>query len=145
MGNVVGRIVLDDWKLGDFSYLSLEKYAQKGVLVSGASGSGKTVAARVMVEEFLQDHVPVVVFDFTKQWQRLFERNTDPAMLERCRLFGMKKSPKAFRGSVVEKLPVISEVLRNECLILDLSSVSETDYIALRVSARIFLCNQPLY
>jgi len=40
-------------------------------LVSGASGSGKTIAAKVIVEELLQEHVPVVVFDYTKQWERL--------------------------------------------------------------------------
>ena len=125
-GNVLGRVALDDWKLGDFVYLPLRKYAQKGILVSGASGSGKTIAAKVIVEELLQEQIPVVVFDYTKQWERLFKRNSEPEMLERYRLFGMKKSPKAFQGRVVEEL-AISEMLRTGCLILDLSSVSEAD------------------
>jgi hypothetical protein len=34
-GNVLGRITLDDWKLGDFVYLPLRKYAQKGILTEG--------------------------------------------------------------------------------------------------------------
>ena len=76
-GNVLGRVALDDWKLGDFVYLPLRKYAQKGILVSGASGSGKTIAAKVIVEELLQEHVPVLIFDYTKQWERLFERNSE--------------------------------------------------------------------
>ncbi|MGA3406039.1 MAG: DUF87 domain-containing protein [Candidatus Bathyarchaeia archaeon] len=126
-GNVLGRVALDDWKLGDFVYLPLKKYAQKGVLVSGSSGSGKTIAAKVIVEELLQEQIPVLVFDYTKQWERLFEKNSDPEMLERYRLFGMKKSPKAFQGRVIEQLSEVSEVMRNECLILDLSSVSESD------------------
>ncbi len=126
-GNVLGRVALDDWKLGDFVYLPLRKYAQKGVLVSGASGSGKTIAAKVIVEELLQEHVPVVVFDYTKQWERLFLKNTDQAMLEKYRLFGLRGS-KAFKGHVVKELPEISNMLRSgEGTVIDLSSVSETD------------------
>ncbi len=126
-GNVLGRVALDDWKLGEFVYLPLRKYAQKGILVSGASGSGKTIAAKVIVEELLQERIPVLIFDYTNQWERLFEKNSYQEMLERYRLFGMKKSPKAFQGQVVEELPAISEMLRTDCLILDLSSVSEAD------------------
>ena len=126
-GNVLGRVALDDWKLGDFVYLPLRKYAQKGILVSGASGSGKTIAAKVIVEELLQEHIPVLVFDYTKQWERLFQKNSDQAMLEKYRLFGMRSS-KAFKGSVVKELPEISEILRTgEGTVVDLSSVSETD------------------
>lgn len=126
-GNVLGRIALDDWKLGDFIYLPLRKYAQKGILVSGASGSGKTIAAKVIVEELLQEHIPVLIFDYTKQWERLFQKNIDPAMLEKYRLFGMR-NPKAFKGSVVKELPEISEILRTtEGTVVDLSSVYETD------------------
>jgi KaiC/GvpD/RAD55 family RecA-like ATPase len=126
-GNVLGRLALDDWKLGDFVYLPLTKYAQKGILVSGASGSGKTIAAKVIVEELLQDRIPVVVFDYTRQWERLFEKNTDEGMLEKYRLFGMR-GPKAFKGDVVKELPDISKTLQiGEGTIVDLSSVSETD------------------
>jgi KaiC/GvpD/RAD55 family RecA-like ATPase len=126
-GNVLGRVALDDWKLGDFVYLPLRKDAQKGILVSGASGSGKTIAAKVIVEELLQEHVPVVVFDYTNQWERLFLKNTDQAMLEKYRLFGMRSS-RAFKGKVVKELPEISETLRSgEGTVVDLSSVSEAD------------------
>jgi DNA helicase HerA-like ATPase len=126
-GNVLGRVALDNWKLGDFVYIPLRKFAQKGILVSGASGSGKTIAAKVIVEELLQEHIPVVVFDYTKQWERLFQRNTDQAMLEKYRLFGMRSS-KAFKGSVVKELPEISEIMRTgEGTVVDLSSVYETD------------------
>jgi KaiC/GvpD/RAD55 family RecA-like ATPase len=126
-GNVLGRVALDDWKLGDFVYLPLRKFAQKGVLVSGASGSGKTIAAKVIVEELLQEHVPVLVFDYTKQWEHLFQRNTDKAMLEQYRLFGMRSS-RAFKGSVVQELPEISGVLRaSEGTVVDLSTVYEAD------------------
>jgi DNA helicase HerA-like ATPase len=126
-GNVLGRVALDDWNLGDFVYLPLRKYAQKGILVSGASGSGKTIAAKVIVEELLQEQVPVLIFDYTKQWERLFLKNTDQAMLEKYRLFGMR-GPKAFKGQVVKELPEISKTLEGgEGTIVDLSLVSETD------------------
>jgi DNA replication protein DnaC len=92
------------WNLGDFVYLPLRKYAQKGILVSGASGSGKTIAAKVIVEELLQEQVPVLVFNYTKQWERLFLKNTDQTMLEKYGLFGMR-SPRAFKGKVVKELP----------------------------------------
>ena len=71
--------------------------------------------------------IPVLVFDYTKQWERLFQKNTDSAMLEKYRLFGMRGS-KAFKGSVVKELPEISEILRTaEGTVVDLSSVYETD------------------
>jgi len=126
-GNVLGRVALDDWKPGDFVYLLLRKYCQKGILVSGASGSGKTIAGKVVAEELLMERIPVVIFDYTKQWERLFQRNTDRTMLENYRLFGMR-GPKAFKGKVVNELPEISECLRNgEGIVVDLSSVTETD------------------
>ncbi len=126
-GNVLGRVALDDWKLGDFVYLPLRKYAQKGILVSGSSGSGKTIAAKVIVEELLQERIPVLVFDYTQQWERLFMKNSDQAMMEKYRLFGMR-GPRAFKGKVVKELPEISEIIRTaEGTILDLSSVYETD------------------
>jgi KaiC/GvpD/RAD55 family RecA-like ATPase len=126
-GNILGRIALEDWKLGDFVFLPLRKYAQKGILVSGASGSGKTIAAKVIVEELLQERIPVLIFDYTKQWERLFQKNTDQAILERYRLFGMRSS-KSFKGIVATELTGISEIIRTaEGTVVDLSSVLEAD------------------
>lgn len=86
---MLGRVALDDWKLGEFFYLPLRKYAQKGILVSGASGAGKTIAAKVIVEELLEEGIPALVFDYTQQWQRLLEKNTNEKMLDRYAEFGM--------------------------------------------------------
>jgi DNA helicase HerA-like ATPase len=52
-------------------------YAQRGILVSGASGAGKTIAAKVIVEELLEDEIPALVFDYTEQWQWALEKNTN--------------------------------------------------------------------
>jgi predicted PilT family ATPase len=104
-GNMLGRVALDDWKLGDFLYLLLRDHAQKGILVSGASGAGKTIAAKVIVEELLEDEIPALVFDYTEQWQRLLEKNTSEEMLDRYAEFGMRRSPKGFKGRIVHSTP----------------------------------------
>jgi len=73
------------------------------------------------------EHIPVVVFDYTKQWERLFQRNTDHTMLENYRLFGMR-GPKGFRGKVVNEVSDIADLLGNgEGIVVDLSTVTETD------------------
>jgi len=125
-GNVLGRIALDDWGLGDFFYLPLKKYAQKGILVSGASGSGKTVSAKVIVEELLDDDIPVLVFDATKQWERLKDKNTNDEMLKRYRLFGMKQAPRGHKVQTIGQIADMEEVLQYKgATIFDLSDVSE--------------------
>jgi DNA-binding transcriptional ArsR family regulator len=120
-GNMLGRVALDDWKLGDFLYLPLRNHAQKGILVSGASGAGKTIAAKVIVEELLEDEIPILVFDYTQQWQRLLEKNTSEEMLDRYAEFGMRRSPKGFKGHVVRSAPQLDELLASGVTIVDLS------------------------
>ena len=126
-GNMLGRVALDDWKLGEFFYLPLSKYAQKGILVSGASGAGKTVAAKVIVEELLEDDIPVLVFDYTRQWQRLLEKNTDDKMLDRYAEFGMRRSPKGFKGQIVQSIPDLDNLLASkEATVVDLSDAYDS-------------------
>jgi KaiC/GvpD/RAD55 family RecA-like ATPase len=126
-GNMLGRIAVDDWKLGEFLYLPLRKCAQKGILVSGASGAGKTIAAKVIVEELLEDGVPVLVFDYTEQWQRLMEKNTSDEMLNRYSEFGMRRSPKGFKGRVVPSAAQLDELLTSTGVtIVDLSDVYDS-------------------
>jgi DNA helicase HerA-like ATPase len=132
---MLGRVALSDWKLGDFFYLPLREQAQKGILVSGASGAGKTVAAKVIVEELLEEKIPVLVFDYTKQWQRLLEKNTDQAMLDQYAEFGMRRSPKEFKGEVVHSAPELNELVASaNATIVDLSdtydSVERVDKVA---------------
>ncbi len=125
-GNMLGRIALDDWKLGEFFYLPLKKYAQKGILVSGSSGSGKTVAAKVIVEELLDDQIPVLVFDATKQWERLKEKNTNDEMLKRYRLFGMKQNPKGFHVQTTKQMVNVDDILDHHgATIFDLSNITD--------------------
>jgi DNA-binding transcriptional ArsR family regulator/KaiC/GvpD/RAD55 family RecA-like ATPase len=126
-GNMLGRMALDDWKLGEFFYLPLRKCAQKGILVSGASGAGKTVAAKVIVEELVEDAVPVLVFDYTQQWQRLLEKNTDDEMLDRYAEFGMRRSPRGFKGRIVDSEPQLDGLLASTGVtIIDLSDTYDS-------------------
>jgi len=121
-GNMLGRVAIDDWKLGDFVYLPLKKFAQKGILVSGASGAGKTIAAKVIVEELLEDKTPVLVFDYTNQWERLLEKNTNDEMLNRYAEFGMRRSPKGFKGRIVQLAPQLDDLLTSDGVtVIDLS------------------------
>jgi len=125
-GNMLGRIALDDWKLGEFFYLSLRQYAQKGILVSGSSGSGKTVAAKVIVEELLDDNIPVLVFDATKQWERLKEKNTNEDMLKRYRLFGMKQNPRGYCVQTTKQMVNVDDILDYKgATIFDLSNITD--------------------
>jgi DNA helicase HerA-like ATPase len=102
----------------------LQKYAQKGILISGASGSGKTIAAKVIVEELLQDNIPTFVFDYTKQWQRLVEKNTNKEMINQYRQFGMK-SPKAFESHVLRELSDPDQFIHSDiATIMDLSDIT---------------------
>ena len=130
-GNMLGRLALDDWKLGEFFYLPLKNYAQKGILVSGASGSGKTVAAKVIVEELLDDNIPVLIFDSTKQWERLKEKNTDDEMLKLYRLFGMKQAPKAHMVQIENQMVDIDAIVEYKgATVIDLSDIpDETDRV----------------
>ena len=126
-GNMLGRVTLDDWKLGEFLYLPLRKYAQKGILVSGASGAGKTIAAKVIVEELVEDGVPVLVFDYTEQWQRLLEKNMSEEMLDHYAEFGMRRSPKGFKGRVIQSAPQLDDLLTSAGVsIVDLSDVYDS-------------------
>jgi DNA helicase HerA-like ATPase len=126
-GNMLGRVALDDWKLGEFLYLPLRKYAQKGILVSGASGSGKTIAAKVIVEELVEEGIPALVFDYTQQWQRLLEKNTNEEMLDRYAEFGMRRSPKGLKGRVLNSAPQLDSLLGSAgATIVDLSDIYDS-------------------
>jgi len=126
-GNMLGRIAIDDWKLGEFLYLPLRKYAQKGILVSGASGAGKTIAAKVIVEELVEEGIPALVFDYTQQWQRLLEKNTNEEMLDRYAEFGMRRSPKGLKGQVLNSAPQLDSLLGSAgATIVDLSDIYDS-------------------
>ena len=74
---------------------------QTHTLCAGATGSGKTIAAQVIIEEALLKNLAVIVFDPTGQWTGYLKPCTTKGMLKIYPLFKMKKSDaKAFTGNI---------------------------------------------
>ena len=73
------------------------------MLVGGATGSGKSVAASVFVEEVLQKKIPVVVFDPTSQWTGFVRPCKDPNLVRYYHQFGMKEEDaRPFKGMIYD-------------------------------------------
>jgi uncharacterized membrane protein len=73
------------------------------IISAGATGSGKSVSAMVIVEELLREKLPVVVFDPTAQWTGFVKRCTDKNMLAKYREFGMKEvDSRPYKGMIYE-------------------------------------------
>jgi len=71
------------------------------VLIAGATGSGKTVSAKVLVEEALLKNKAVVVFDPTAQWTGFIKPCKSRGMVKLYPHFKMKKSQsRAFYGNI---------------------------------------------
>jgi len=74
---------------------------QTHILMAGATGCGKTVAAQVLVEESLLKESAILIFDPTAQWSGFLRANKDPGMFRLYPAFKMKDSDaKSFNGNV---------------------------------------------
>ncbi|MBI2133932.1 carboxypeptidase regulatory-like domain-containing protein [Candidatus Woesearchaeota archaeon] len=70
-------------------------------LIAGASGSGKSIAGQVIVEEALSRGVSVFVFDQTAQWTGFLRPCREKKNLALFSSFGMKPSmSRAFAGNI---------------------------------------------
>ncbi len=70
-------------------------------LIAGSTGSGKSVTASVMVEQFLLANIPVLVFDPTCQWTGFVKRCQDKNILEKYQKFGLtEQDAQAFKGLI---------------------------------------------
>lgn len=75
----------------------------------------------------LEDGVPVLGFDYTEQWERLLEKNTNQEMLDRYAEFGMRRSPKDFKGKVVDSIGQLDDLLASASVtIVDLSETYDS-------------------
>jgi hypothetical protein len=73
------------------------------VLIAGATGSGKSVGASVIVEEALEKKIPVIVFDPTAQWTGFVKACEDDFILNHYEQFGMdRRSVKPYSGMIYE-------------------------------------------
>ena len=93
----------------DFATLPQNKYAYIGLiadskekayfdptqltrhtLIAGGTGSGKTVAGMILVEELMKKGTSVIVLDPVGQWTGFVKKNEDKQMKERYKKFGLK-------------------------------------------------------
>ena len=73
-------------------------------IVSGSTGSGKSVTANVVAEEALEQDIPVVVFDPTAQWTGFVKELKDDNLIEHYERFDMddEQDPHPYRGVIKE-------------------------------------------
>ncbi|RLJ00157.1 MAG: hypothetical protein DRP03_01245, partial [Candidatus Aenigmatarchaeota archaeon] len=94
----IGKIAETDRK----AYLSKDDLVTH-VITAGATGSGKTVSAMVIVEECLLQKIPVIVFDPTGQWTGFVKPCRDSRMLSKYPEFGLKEiHARSFPGMIYE-------------------------------------------
>jgi len=92
----IGKIAESDMR----AFLDLDKFKVHS-LVAGATGSGKTIAAQVMVEEALKKGISVVVLDPTAQWTGFLRPNKNEMLFKLYPGFNMKRrEAKAFKGNL---------------------------------------------
>jgi DNA-directed RNA polymerase subunit L len=70
-------------------------------IISGSTGSGKTIAAQVICEEALMKNVAVIVFDPSAQWTGFLRKCKEKYMLKHYKEFAMKpEDARAFNGNI---------------------------------------------
>ncbi|MBI3033592.1 DUF853 family protein [Candidatus Woesearchaeota archaeon] len=94
----IGRIAESAKK----AYIELDKL-QTHTIVAGATGSGKSIAAQVIVEEALRKGIAVIVFDPSAQWTGFLRACKEKNMLNKYAEYGMgSKEAHAFKGNVYQ-------------------------------------------
>ncbi len=105
-------------------------------IVAGATGSGKSVAASLLVEEALIKGIPVVIFDPTAQWTGMVRPCKDKNILDRYKDFGLDpdRDPKQFRGFILKmvdpsvRIDIKKYINPGEVTIFDLSGLYQNEY-----------------
>ena len=87
------------------------------ILIAGATGAGKSVAASVFVEEALDNNMSVLVFDPTAQWTGFMKPCNDQNLLDHFEEFGMDvKRAHSYKGNIfdTEKPKEVTERLKKD-------------------------------
>ncbi len=93
---LIGKIAEKNKK----AYLNLEDL-KTHTFIAGTTGSGKTIAARVITEEALNNNISVIVFDPTTQWTGFLKKCQSRSMLKYYPQFSMKEEEaKPFEGKI---------------------------------------------
>jgi hypothetical protein len=119
------------------AFISMDKL-QTHTLIAGATGSGKTVAAQVIVEEALQKNTAVMVFDPTAQWTGFLRAQKNRDMLTNYSHFGMKTDEaKAFKGNIF--------VVRDPNMALDIKKFMKPGEITIFVMSKLSLVDHETF
>ncbi|MCH8519677.1 MAG: DUF87 domain-containing protein, partial [Nanoarchaeota archaeon] len=104
-------------------------------LVAGSTGSGKSVSASILVEEALNNKIPVVVFDPTSQWTGFLSALKDKNILEYYPKFGLSAdSARSYRGLIFTpktsdfELDFDEYLKPGEITVFNLAHLSTQDY-----------------
>lgn len=84
-------------------YLDINTLLQKHVSILAKSGSGKSYAMGVIVEELIENDVPVVIIDPHGEYSSLIHPNLDKNELETMKRFDVK--PRGYGKNVVQYSP----------------------------------------
>lgn len=94
----LGKVAETDIKL-EWDPMDLKTHC----ITAGATGSGKSVSASVIVEEVLKLKIPVVCFDPTAQWTGFVRPNKDPQIFKAYPKHGLKpEDARPFKGIIYE-------------------------------------------
>ena len=104
-------------------------------LVAGSTGSGKSVTASVIVEEALENDVPVVAFDPTTQWTGFLAACKDENVLQAYDKFNISRDKaKSYKGLIYTPTDKDFEVDFDKCLnpgeitVFNLADLTLEDY-----------------
>jgi len=84
-------------------YLDINTLLQKHISVLAKSGSGKSYAMGVIIEELIENDVPVVIIDPHGEYSSLIHPNLDKNELETMKRFDVK--PRGYGKNVVQYSP----------------------------------------
>ncbi|MEK6928387.1 MAG: helicase HerA-like domain-containing protein, partial [Nanoarchaeota archaeon] len=90
-------LVADAEEKAYLDYTQLNRHT----LIAGGTGSGKTVAGMVIVEELIKKGASVVVFDPIGQWTGFAKKNQDVAMKKLYKKFGLSEA-RAYNPTIVQ-------------------------------------------
>jgi len=122
------------------------------MVIAGATGAGKSVAAQVFIEEALNKGAGVIVFDPTAQWSGFLRKCDDPTMLEKYPDFQMSlKEAKGFDGNIFDitdprtVIDLKKYMVPKEVNIFTLNRLSpkEVDIFVANVINQVFSMNLP--
>jgi len=104
-------------------------------LVTGSTGSGKSVAASILVEEVLQLNIPVIVFDPTSQWSGFVKPLQDKKIFKYYSEFALKEeNAHSFKGLLYDvdnpniDLDIKKFMNPGEITVFDLNKLKSGEY-----------------